>query len=343
MKHLFLPMLVLLLSLCSCNHSKLEWWESVNTPKHRTEQTQATNDDSNLEKTLFNFASKVEDSASSSRRESWISSGEFGLVALSVVYYLLVAALIGFGIFCATDQGRLDSSVLVLAVIGFAAICIGIPYMLLVDNGTQGGSLNYWQIPLLVGLILSIPTVTRYDAEVRGDDYDMAEIEYGVTALSYYLILPCAAVLGMFIRPLATFGSYLFLVGILLEIILIIVSIFVGRASFIHALISIVITLFFGIGTVVAFYGSMATLSAVSFELAVIVAVLMVIGGVLVGGGSSSSSSSSSYPSSSSSSNDRITPSGDRICENCRYWNVYRCMLHRIDVTPRDRCSDYMD
>lgn len=267
MKHLFLPMLLLAFSLCSCNYSKLEWWEAVNTPQKRAESiamAQKRNDDSSFEKSLFQKMDQLERNVAPDRVDSWILSDNPKLVGLGVAYYIMIAMLFIIGIigYATIKDGKGGSWGLAVLSALFTILAVGlsIPYMLYVDNGTSGGSINFMQLILLAVLMLCVPVTIRMMEQANRWSIDL---EIGMYA--YAFILPFAMFLGVFIRKLATIGSYLFL---LLMIIYTIIAIFYcisKRTPFFRSIFIIFYLLTVSVGTVFVFYSAMTTVAYIAF------------------------------------------------------------------------------
>ena len=306
MKRALFPFLLMVMLLSSCNSSRLEWWEAVNTPQKRVENImtqQKRNDDAAYEKALFQKMDEIEAAVSPYRQESWVKSGDKWLVGVSILYYVLTASLILLGIMGnAGAQSIKDSEVrglgLSTRLISILAVGISIPYMLLVDNATSGGTINFWQLILLVGLILSIPFSLKM---FRRAHFGYSELDLG--SFAYIVILPAALLLGVFVRKLATFGSYLFLLFMLAEFVVMLVRCIRSRTPFLSTLFILFYVLFVGFGSVFVLYSAISTVAYIAFWVVLLYFIIAGVYGFITdpqslfdatGGGSSSSSYSDS-------------------------------------------------
>lgn len=278
MKLYLLPLLLMMILFSSCNSSQLEWWEAVNTPKERVDNIiyqHNRNDDAGYEKVLFQKMDEIEAATSNYRQKSWVKSGNFWLVGVSVLYFILMAALIFMGITGIIDGHSInDEEVgglgLSTGIIAILAVCISIPYMLYVDNATSGGTINFWQLILLVGLILCVPFTLKM---LKRAHFGYSELDFG--SLAYIVILPSALFLGVFVRKLATFGSYLFLLCMFIEFVIVLVKCIKFRTPFFSAFFILFYVLFVGIGSVFVFYSAVSTVAYLAFWIVLLYFILV--------------------------------------------------------------------
>lgn len=318
MKRFIIPVL-LLLSLCSCNSGQLEWWEAVNTPNKRIERVMLQhkrNDDAEYEKALFATMDNLESSLRWERRDSWVSSGNPFLVGLSILYYVLCGVLIVVGIWVLAEHPvkykECREIALVLGISAILAVGIAIPYSLLVDNATSAhGSVNFMQLILLIGLIICFPITIRLMEEGFWDKWGEEEsAPFFVSAAAFRLVIPFGLLLGVFVRKLATFGSYLFLLCVFVEFCVVLYECLRHKTDIWHSVFALFYVLFVGVGSVIIFYSSVEALAWLGGWIVAIYVIFAGIWGIIsdpegflnsIGNGSSSSYSSSSSSSSSSS------------------------------------------
>lgn len=321
MNRFIIPVL-LLLSLCSCNSSQLEWWEVVNTPNKRADRViweKNRNNDAEYEKALFETMDNVESSLRWERKDSWVSSGNPFLVGLSILYYILCGVLIVMGIWVLAEgpvnYKESREMALVLGISAILAVGIAIPYSLLVDNATSAhGSVNFMQLILIIGLLICFPITIRLMEEGYwgrwGDLMEEESAPYLVSATAFRFVIPFALILGVFVRKLATFGSYLFLLCIFVEFCIVLYKCIRHKTDIWHSLFSLFYVLFVGVGSVIVFYSAVEALAWLGGWIAAFFFILAGIWGIIsdpegffnsIGNGSSSSYSSSSSSSSSNS------------------------------------------
>ena len=271
MKKLLLFLLVIL-SICSCSTGKLEWWEAVNTPPKRAEKATGRNDDSRMEEFLFEKADQLEFDTAYLRTESWIKSGNPILVTLNIILLVIVFACIGLGLYARFGEEYDDWIKKTLGILTILLVALYIPYFLFTEVGTKGNTTDIGAIVTIAALYLCVPYV------IKLDDLDNNRMLVATGFVSYaYSILPIIMVLGAIVRRFATWGSYIFLLLMLVYEGCVLIDAIMNKRSFFRTLATLFYVLIITIGTITMLYATMpAMVHLINDILALVLAVLLI-------------------------------------------------------------------
>lgn len=270
MNKLLLSLLVIL-SICSCSTGKLEWWEAVNTPPKRVEKATGRNDDSRMEKFLFEKADQLEFHTAHLRTKSWIGSGNPILVTLNIILLVIVFACIGLGLYARFGEVYDEWIKNTLGILTILLVALYIPFFLFTEVGTKGNTTDIGAIVLIAALYLCVPHV------IKLDDFDNDRMLIATGFVSYaYSILPLIMVLGAMVRRFATWGSYIFLLLMLVYEGCILLDAIKNKRSFLRTLATFFYILIITIGTITMLYATMpAMVHLINDIFALVLAVLL--------------------------------------------------------------------
>lgn len=285
MKNLFTSLffIIISISLISCNSGKLEWWESIKTPKQRTEHASGRNDDSNFEKIMFNQMENLEIWASLHKIKSFdthnptfdnMTSKEFNeylnkntismkdvmpIHPIMFVIKILSVFLILFMLFTgrilrSMDIGH-DWFAVFTAILCAYNVIYSIIVFLLTDTISTPTSKDIGNTVVIIGLIFTIPNLMSYD--ILGTNYKAPQF---LLNRAYGLILPIALVGGACKRTITTYSSYIFLLMMGIYIIAVLITSIKTKQRFWKILISILYKIMITIGTVIILYIAMPSM-----------------------------------------------------------------------------------
>ena len=271
-----------LILFCSCNSSKLEWWESVNTSKDRLENASGRNDDSKFESFMFKKMDQLEHAVKPYRMADWWEEGNTFTRIIAISYIVLLFGSIIICLIVRHIEPLSDWPRIVLGIMSVMLVFISIPYYLFSDDGTRGNSLDIGSILGLVAMILVVPYVLDQD-DLNTNRF--APLEYFTPLFG---ALPLMMVVGAIFRVIATWGSYIFMLGMLAYMVVVVVTSIKAKEKVFKTLLSLVYIFITTIGTVAMLYHTMPAMVKILNDL-----LCVVLGYLFLKGGATSSSSSS--------------------------------------------------
>lgn len=300
-KYLLLILLTML-SLCSCNKGKLEWWEVVNAPEKRLEKASGRNDNTKMEKYLFEKMDELESEVSGKRVESWADSDNPLLVGLNLFTIFLMLSLIVLGLVVKYKDIYSAWPMIVLAFLTTLLVIIYLPHYLYVANGTKGNTTDIGPVIALLGLVLCVPYV------LYPTDADIPTIP----KIAYSIVIPFAMIGGAFFRVLATWGSYLFVLLMIVDVFFYIRLAKNVKTGLFILLFGIVYRLIITLGTLIVFYSAMPAMVSVFNSLLLLLIAYL----VLTGYASSSPTKAETSGSSDTKEDDSVDYYGPDNMEN---------------------------
>lgn len=231
-----------------------------------------------------------------SKIEDWKGTGDFWLITSKVLSYVFLVLLLFAGIACVIegDMNGPCYCVAVLSVIMVLLTQIPIFIFSVVERMTIMAML----CPLLalIGFILCVPYMLYYELEHTG-----GSAPFMVMSLAYTAVIPVSMTLGAVFRVIATWGSYLFVLMMIVYMLTTMYSSIKRRAYLSYILISLMFKVFVTVGTVALLYMAMP----ITVDIMNSLALLFFVGCMFTSAGSVLTSSISSPSVGSSYSADR--------------------------------------
>lgn len=309
MKKLLFLLLCISPFLCSCNSGKLEWWEVVNPSERRIEKASGRNDNSKLERYLFEKADQLEAKLSPIRANPKKWGPEDPLFILNAVYFFLMMAVLIFGLVFRFTEPMSRWPYVISGILTSLAAIVSIACFLLIKyfgkHSTEVGP-----FVMILGYMLSVPYVLEYDSLVADRDLLPDYIKS-----IYTLLIAIGLIGGSVFRVITTYFSYFMLLLSLIYIVYVIIHALVHRTSILGMLASVIYVVLITGGSIIAMFASIPATTSIISDLIILVIAYLSITGMAV---SSRSSSEEPEPEVIDKRNPNYYYSMDNLRDTCK-------------------------
>ena len=283
MKRLFLLLLCVVPLFSSCNTGKLEWWEVVKPSAKRMAKASGRNDNSEMERYLFEKAEQLEAKTEPMRvdPDNW---GEkmHPLLMLDLIYVILLFALLIFGwIVRFADIDARWPSVVLGILTSFVAIASIVLTLLIksTKNSTEIGP-----FVVILAYLITVPYVLEVDANMAGRSAGA-----GIIRGLYATLIPTALIIGALFRVVATYASYLYLVVMVGYLIYVLIHSILYRVGILRTLATLIYVSLITVSTLFMIYTAMPAATSVLADIILLVFAWGIISGIGTAPGGSGS------------------------------------------------------